>query len=246
MTDVLTYHNDNGRTGQTLHEAILTVANVNSTHFGKLRVLPTDGKVDAQPLYAAGVSIPGRGLHNLLFVATEHDTVYAFDADGTDIFWQVSMLTNNEVPSDSRNCDQVVPEIGITATPAIDRGLGPNGTMFVVAMSTDGSGHYFQRLHALDLATGADRLPPATVAATYPGTGDNSSNGVVVFDPAQYKERPGLLLLNGVVYTAWSSHCDFEPYTGWIMSYDERTLAQVSVLNITPNGGEGAIWMSGA
>lgn len=246
MTDVLTYHNDNGRTGQTLHEAILTVANVNSTHFGKLRVLPTDGKVDAQPLYAAGVAIPGKGLHNVLFVATEHDTVYAFDADGTTTFWTVSLLGTGETTSDNRGCDQVTPEIGITATPVIDRQLGPNGTIFVVAMSKDGSGNYFQRLHALDLATGADRLTPMAVAATYPGTGDNSTNGVVVFDPAQYKERPGLLLLNGLVYTGWSSHCDFEPYTGWIMSFDERTLAQVSVLNITPNGGEGAIWMSGA
>ena len=246
MTDVLTYHNDNGRTGQTLNEGILTPANVNTNHFGKLRVLSSDGKVDAQPLYAAGVTIPGKGLHNLLFVATEHDSVYAFDADGTNVFWQVSMLGNGEVPSDSRNCDQVVPEIGITATPVIDREWGTNGTIFVVAMSTDGAGHYFHRLHALDLATGADRLPPTTVSATYPGTGDNSSNGVVVFDPAQYKERAGLLLLNGVVYTAWSSHCDITPYTGWIMGYNEQTLVQTSVLNITPNGSAGAIWMSGA
>src|SRR6266576_1316011 len=132
MTDVLTYHNDNARTGQTLHEEILTPDNVNTNHFGKLRVLPTDGKVDAQPLYAAGVSIPGVGIRNVLFVASEHDTVYAFDADGTNVFWKVSLPGPGETPSDSRNCSQVSPEIGITATPVIDRQLGSNGTMFVV------------------------------------------------------------------------------------------------------------------
>jgi len=241
MTDVLTYHNDNARTGQTLHEEILTPANVTTNHFGKLWVLPTDGKVDAQPLYAAGVSIPGQSQRNVLFVATEHDTVYAFDADSTNKFWQVSMLGTNETPSDNRGCTQVTPEIGITATPVIDRQLGSNGTLFVVAMSKNASSTYFQRLHALDLATGADILPPVTIAATY--TGNNAN---VTFDPKQYKERPGLLLLNGVIYTAWSSHCDIQPYTGWIMGYDEQTLVQTNVLNITPNGSEAAIWMSGA
>lgn len=245
-TDVLTYHIDNGRTGQNLDEEILTPANVNSNHFGKLWVLNVDGLVDAQPLYAAGVSIPLKGMHNVVFVVTEHDSVYAFDADSTNLFWHVSMLGANEVPSDDRGCSQVTPEIGITATPVIDRQLGPNGTMFLVAMSKDGSGNYFQRLHALDLATGADRLPPANVAAQYPGTGDNHVGANVVFNPAQYKERCGLLLLGGVVYTAWASHCDIRPYTGWIIGYDEHTLAQSSVLNITPNGNEAAIWMSGA
>jgi len=245
-TDVLTYHNDNGRTGQSLNEEILTPVNVNTNHFGKLWVLNADGLVDAQPLYAAGVSIPLKGMHNVLFVATEHDTVYAFDADSTNLFWHVSLLGTNEVPSDDRGCSQVTPEIGITATPVIDRQLGPNGTIFVVAMSKDGSGNYLQRLHALDLATGTNRLPPVIVVAKYPGTGDNSDGTNVVFDPAQYKERCGLLLLGGVVYTAWASHCDNQPYTGWIIGYDEHTLAQTNVLNITPNGSEGAIWMSGA
>ena len=245
-TDVLTHHNDNARTGQALTEEILNLANVKTNHFGKLRVLNVDGKVDAQPLYAAGVTIPGQGERNVLYVATEHDSVYAFDADRTNLFWHVSMLGTNEVPSDDRGCSQVTPEIGVTATPAIDRALGSNGTMFVVAMSKDGSGHYFQRLHALDPATGTHLLAPVTVTAKFKGTGDNNDGTNVVFDPAQYKERPGLLLLGGVVYTAWSSHCDIRPYTGWIMGYDERTLAQTSVLNITPNGNEGAIWMSGA
>jgi hypothetical protein len=245
-TDVLTYHNDNGRTGQNLNEEILMPANVKTNHFGKLWVLQVDGLVDAQPLYAAGVSIPLKGMHNVLFVATEHDSVYAFDADSTNLFWRVSLLGTNEVPSDNRGCSQVTPQIGITATPVIDRQLGPNGTIFVVTMSKGGSGNYFQRLHALDLATGTNRLPAVTIAATFPGTGDNSDGTNVVFDPAQYKERCGLLLLGGVIYTAWASHCDFRPYTGWIIGYNEQTLAQTSVLNITPNGNEGAIWMSGA
>jgi hypothetical protein len=245
-TDVLTYHNDNARTGQTLQEEALTLDNVITNHFGKLWVLSTDGKVDAEPLYVAGVALPGQGLRNVVFVVTEHDSVYAFDADSTNIFWKVSMLPAGETPSDNRGCGQVTPEIGITSTPVIDRQLGPNGTIFVVAMSKNGSGQYFQRLHALDLATGVDRVPPAIVSATYPGVGDNSHNGVVVFDPAQYEERAGLLLLNGVIYTAWSSHCDIRLYTGWIIGYDAQTLAQTSVLNITPNGNEGAIWMAGA
>ena len=244
MTDVLTYHNDNARTGQALHEEILKAANLDTNHFGKLWVLAADGKVDAQSLYAAGVSIPGKGNHNVLVVATEHDTVYAFDADATNILWRVSLLGTNEVPSDDHGCGQVTPEIGVTATPVIDRQLGSNGTVFVVAMSKNGA-NYFQRLHALDLATGADRVAAVTVTASYPGTGDNSSGGNVIFDPAQYKERPGLLLLNGVIYTAWASHCDIRPYTGWIMTYDEQTLAQISVINVTPNGNEGAIWMAG-
>ena len=248
-TDVLTYHNDNARTGQNLNEEILSPANVNTNHFGKLWVLPADGLVDAQPLYAAGVNIPLKGLRNLVFIATENDSVYAYDADSTNLFWRVSMLGTNEAPSDNRGCSQVTPEIGITATPVIDRQLGPNGTIFVVAMSKrviNGTNAYFQRLHALDLATGTNRLPAVTIAATYPGTGENSDGTNVIFDPAQYKERCGLLLLGGVVYTSWASHCDDQPYTGWIIGYDEHTLAQTSVLNITPNGGEAAIWMSGA
>jgi hypothetical protein len=248
-TDVLTYHNDNGRTGQNLNEEILSPANVNASHFGKLWVLNVDGLVDAEPLYAAGVSIPLKGLHNVVFVATEHDSVYAFDADSTNLFWHVSMLGTNEVTSDDRGCSQVTPEIGVTATPVIDRQLGPNGTIFVVAMSkkvTNSTTTYFQRLHALDLATGTNLMPAVTVAAQYPGTGDNHVGTNVVFDPARYKERCGLLLLNGVIYTAWASHCDFAPYTGWIIGYDEHTLAQTNVLNITPNGSEAAIWMSGA
>jgi len=246
LTDVLTYHNDNGRTGQTLNEQILSPLNITNTHFGKLWVLNTDGKVDAEPLYAAGVTIPGKGMHNVLIVASEHDSVYAFDADSTNIFWKVSMLGANETPSDARGCSQVVPEIGVTATPVIDRQFGPNGTIFVASMSKDSSGHYFQRLHALDLATGTNRLAPVTVTGKYPGVGQNTDGTNVIFDPAKYEERCGLLLLNGIVYTAWTSHCDSQPYTGWIMGYDEHTLIQTNILNITPNGSEAGIWMAGA
>ena len=243
-TDVLTYHNDNGRTGQMLNEEVLTPANVNTNHFGKLWIFPVDGKVDAEPLYAAGVPIPGQGLRNVLFVVTEHNTVYAFDADHSNTFWHVSMLGPGETTSDTRSCSQVTPEIGITATPAIDRNVGSNGTMFVTAMSKNGS-TYYQRLHALDLSTGIDVVPPVAVGATFPGHGSGSVGGVMMFDPKQYKERAGLLILNGVVYTSWSSHCDITDYSGWIMGYDEHTLEQTSVLNFTPNGTRGSVWMAG-
>jgi hypothetical protein len=239
--DVLTYHNDIARTGLMPNETVLTPANVNSTSFGLLFTIPVDGKVDAQPLYVSSVAS-----HNLVIVATEHGSIYAFDADAGTQIWH-NAVSPGESPSDDHGCSQVTPEIGITSTPVIDRSAGPNGTVFVVAMSKGGSGAYFQRLHALDLSTGLD-LPgsPKVVQATFPGAGDNSNGTNVVFDPAQYKERASLLLLNGVVYTAWSSHCDFRPYTGWIIGYDEKTLAQTSVLNVTPNGNEGSFWGAGA
>jgi len=244
-SDVATYHNDNARTGQNLTETTLTPANVNETSFGKLAVFAADGKVDGEPLYLSGLSIGG-ATHNVLFVVTEHDSVYAMDADSGTALWKVSMLQSGETTSDARSCSQVVPEIGITATPVINRSAGPHGTIYVVAMSKDGSG-YHQRLHALDVTTGAEEFGgPATIQATFAGAGDNSSGGKVTFDPGQYEERSALLLLNGVIYTSWTSHCDNRPYTGWVMSYDAATLAQKSVLNLTPNGNEGAIWMAGA
>lgn len=243
---VLTYHNDNARDGLNAQETVLTDANVNSADFGKIAFLSMDGRVDAQPLYMSALNVGGAA-HNVVFAASEHDSVYAFDADSGQVLWQMSLLGAGETPSDDRGCNQVSPEIGVTATPVIDPNAGPHGTIYVVAMSKDASGNYFQRLHALDLTTGAEQPgSPVTVQAKYPGTGDNSANGYVVFDPAQYKERPGLLLLNGVVYTFWSSHCDFRPYTGWIMGYNENSLAQTSVLDITPNGSEASIWASGA
>jgi hypothetical protein len=244
--DVLTYHNNNARTGLNSAETTLTLSNVNSTSFGKLFTLSVDGPVDAEPLYLSAVPISGNGTHNVLIVVTENDSVYAFDADSGAEIWQITALKAGETPSDDRGCGQVSPQIGITSTPVIGRPSRSNGVIYVVAMSKDSSGHYHQRLHAIDAATGDELYKgPVDIAAKYPGIGDSTSGGYVVFDPAQYKERSGLLLLSGVVYLAWASHCDIRPYTGWIMAYDATTLAQKSVLNVTPNGNEGAIWGSG-
>ncbi len=245
--DVITYHYDNGRSGQNLNETTLTLANVNSAQFGKKGEFTVDGKVDAQPLYLSQVTIGGQK-KNVLYVATEHGSVYAFDADSisgttSTFLWKTTTLGSGETTSDDRGCGQVSPEIGITATPVIDRA---RNAIYLVAMSKDASGSYFQRLHALNLSTGAELFSgPQTITATYPGTGDNSSGGNVVFDPKQYKERPGLLQINGTIYTTWSSHCDIRPYTSWVMAFNADTLAPTSVLNLVPNGSEGGIWMAG-
>ena len=244
--DVVTYHNDNARTGQNLNESILTLTSVNSANFGKLAFFATDGKVDAQPLYLSSVNIAGR-THNVVYVATEHASLYAFDADAGAVLWHITLLATGETPSDDRGCSQITPEIGITSTPVIDRTAGTNGIIYAVAMSKNAAGTYFQRLHALDLTTGAELLGgPTTVQASYPGTGDNSVGGNVIFDPKQHAERAGLLLLNRIIYTTWTSHCDFRPYTGWVIAYNADTLTQSNVLNLTPNGNEGSVWMSGA
>lgn len=244
--DVLTYHNNNARTGVYTKETILTTSNVNSAMFGKLFTLPADGLVDAEPLYLSSVSIGGV-VHNLVIVATEHGTVYAYDADTGVNLWHVTTLKTGEMTSDNRGCSQVTPEIGITSTPVIQRPKTGTPLIFVVAMSKDGSGNYHQRLHALDATTGAEiRGGPVEITATYPGTGDNSSGGNVIFDPGQYKERAGLLLIGNSLYLAWASHCDIRPYTGWVMGYNTTTLARTTVLNITPNGNEGAFWNAGA
>jgi len=244
---VLTWHNDNARTGQNLNETTLTTANVNSATFGKIGTLTVQGNVDAEPLYVSSLTI-GAAAHNVVFVVTEQDMAYAFDASSLSQLWAVSVLGSGETPSDQVNgCGQVAPVIGVTSTPVIDPNAGAHGTIFLVAMSKDGSGNYHQRLHALDLTTGAEQTgSPATIQATFPGTGANSSNGQVVFDPKQYKERASLLALNGVIYTSWASHCDDAPFTGWVIGYSEATMQQARVLNITPNGSDGAIWMSGA
>ena len=244
--DVTTWHYDLARDGLNSQETILTTSNVNSTQFGKLGLFAADGKVDAQPLFLANVVI-GNALHNILYVATEHASVYAFDADTGAQLWHVSVLGSGETTSDDHGCSQITPEIGITSTPVIDRKSGANGTLFTVAMSKDSSGAYHQRLHALDLTTGAElTASPTEISATYPGTGDNSQNGNVVFNPSQYAERSALLLLNGTLYTTWTSHCDIGLYTGWIIAYSESSLQQSAVLNLTPNGHEGSAWMAGA
>jgi len=244
--NVLTYHNDNFRTGQYVGETSLTPANVNSTNFGKVGFLPMRGLVDAEPLYVSNLMVKG-ARRKVIFVATEHDLVYAFDADTFAPLWRVSLLEAGETTSDNRGCEQVTPEIGITATPVIDLSKGPHGAIYVVAMSKDSQGHYFQRLHALDLATGAEVSgSPAAISATYSGRGAGSKNGRLSFDAKQYKERAALSLANGLIYTTWSSHCDVSPYTSWVIAYNSANLQQAGVLNLTPNGTEGAIWMTGA
>lgn len=243
--DITTYHDNNSRDGLNAQETTLTLANVNSTQFGKVGFDTVDGLVDAEPLFLAGVNAGG-STRNVLYVATEHDSVYAFDADSGAQIWKTSVLGSGESTSDDRGCGQVGPEIGITATPVIDRKQGANGTIYVVAMTKDSSGNYHHRLHALDITTGTEISgSPTEIAATYPGNGDGSSNGVNTFDPKMYKDRAALLLSGGNIYIGWSSHCDFAPYTGWVMAYSESTLKQTSVLNLTPNGGDGSIWMSG-
>jgi hypothetical protein len=242
--DVVTYHNDVGRTGQNLSETILTPDRVNAATFGLLGSFPVDGAVYAQPLHLSSVAIPGQGVSDVVYVATEHDSVYAFSATTGRPIWHVSLLQAGETPSDDHTCDGVTGEIGITSTPVIDRAAG---ALYVIGMSMNGSGQYFQRLHALDITTGRELFGgPTTIQASYPGTGDNSDGTNVTFDPSQYIERVGLLLLNGVVYTGWASICDWAPYTGWVMGFDASTLTMTSVLNLTPNGSQGAIWMSGS
>jgi hypothetical protein len=252
--NVTTYHNDNARDGLYPGETVLTPQNVNATTFGKLTELAVDGKVDAQPLYVSGLSIAGQ-THNVLITVTENDSAYGFDSDSGTQLWKVSALGTGEAPSDDHGCGQITPNIGITDTPVIDRSQGPNGAVYFVAMTKDGGGAYHQRLHGLDLATGAELAgSPSEITATFPGSGYGSTNGNQVFDPGQYAERVGLLLMNGQLYLAWTSHCDDDPYTGWLMAYSETTLQQTSVLNVTPNGpssphygnGEGSVWMAGA
>ena len=244
--DVTTYHYDVARTGLNASETSLTTANVTSSKFGLLRILTVDGLVDGQPLYLSNLTAGGQQ-RNVVYAVTEHDSVYAFDADSGAQIWKTSILGANETTSDDHGCGQITPEIGITSTPVIDRNAGAHGTIFVVGMSKDQSGDYHQRLHALDATTGAELTgSPKEITATYPGNGDGSSGGNNVFDPGQYAERVGLLLLNGTIYLGWTSHCDNEPYTGWLMAYNGSTLAQTAVLNLTPNGSEGSIWMSGS
>jgi outer membrane protein assembly factor BamB len=256
--DVVTFKNDVSRSGQYLVEKTLTPANVNSTSFGLLRQLAVDAKVDAQPLYLSQLYI-GATAHNTVFVATENGSVYAFDADSGTQLWHVSLVPAAEKPSGDFNCDQVTPSIGITSTPVIDRTAGTNGTLYVVAMSQEtAASKYHQRLHALDVTTGAELLNgPVEITATFPNTGGTTS-----FDPGQYEERAALLLSNGKIYTTWTSHCDAPPYSGWLIAFDQKTLSRSAVLNVGPNSGVAltavpaqsntinsrygpAIWMSG-
>ena len=240
--DVTTYKNDLNRSGQNLAESMLTLTNVAPATFGLLRLLPVDGRVDAQPLYLSALSAAG-GTFNTVFVATEHDSVYALDSDSGAALWHASLLGTGETPSDDRGCAQVTPEIGITSTPVIDRSAGTHGTMYVVAMSIDAGSNYHQRLHALDVATGAELLNgPVEIGASFPAAGSATSS----FDAKSYEERAALLLSNGTIYTSWTSHCDNAPYGGWIITYTQNSLLRNGALNIAANSAAGpAIWMAG-
>jgi hypothetical protein len=248
-TNVVTYRNDTTRSGQNLTETVLTPWNVNSRTFGLQRILPVDGKVDAQPLYLSHLNTQN-GVHNVVFVATEHDSVYAFDANTGAAIWQVSLLAVGETPTSPGTCNLTLPEIGITATPVIDTTAGAHGVIYVVAVSTDQSSIQHQKLHALDVITGAELSGgPTEISATYTAANGN----MVAFDPSIYQERAALLLTRGTIYTSWSSHCDSGYYTGWIIAYNSKTLLRTGVLNIGPNGGGTsppiagpAIWMSGS
>jgi hypothetical protein len=241
-TDITTYKYDVSRSGLNSTETTLTLSQVNSASFGLLRNLPVDGLVDAQPLYLAQLSVQG-AMRNVVFAATEHNSVYAFDADTGAKLWQVSLLMSGDSPSGNHGCGQITPEIGVTATPVIDRSAGAHGTLYVVAMSVDTSGNYHQRLHALDVTTGAELLNgPTEISASYSATGAGTST----FDPGQHAERAGLLLSGGTLYTAWTSHCDMPPYSGWVISFSQSTLTRASTLNVAANSQNGpSIWMSG-
>jgi len=247
---VTTQHNDNYRTGQNTSETTLTPANVNQRQFGRLFTHAVDGYVYAQPLYVPNVSIPGGGMHNVVYVATEHDSVYAFDADNNSggnsaPLWQTSFINPAKgittVSSGDVSCNDLVPEIGITGTPVIDV---LTGTLYVLAKTKE-NGQFMQRLHAIDITTGAEKFGgPVVIQAQVKGTGDGGK--VITFDPLRQSQRPGLLLQNGTVYIGWASHCDIGPYHGWLMAYDAQTLQQKGAWNATPNGVEGGFWQSGA
>jgi len=254
QVSVLTYQYDTSRAGANLNESALTKTNVTASQFGKLFSYQVDGYIYGQPLYLPNVIVPQKGIHDVVYAATEHDSVYAFDADNNSgsnsaPLWQVSFLNPSAgvttVPYQDTGCSQIVPELGITSTPVID---SQSGTIYVVAMTKETAGSvttYVHRLHALDATNGAERPgSPVAIRASVPGTGEGGTTDV--FQPKDYKQRAGLALWNGAVYTAWASHCDIGEYHGWLIAYDEKTLSQTAVYNNTPNGNQASFWASGA
>jgi hypothetical protein len=250
--DVLTYHNDNLRTGANLNETTLTPANVNVDSFGKLGQVAVDGQVYAQPLVKSNVVIPGQGTHNVVYVATEHDSVYAFDADTLAPLWHDSFINpaagvTPEASADVGTTD-INPEIGITSTPVIDPSTD---TMYVVSTtkttSPTGAVSFNQQLHALDLATGLEKLGgPVNLQASVRGVGKGSAHGKLTYQPKWQNQRSALLLDNGAVYIASASFSDHGPYHGWVLGYNAQTLQQTAAFVDTPNGSAGGIWMAGS
>ena len=253
QVNVTTYHNDIGRTGQNLSETTLNTSNVNPTQFGKLFSQPVDGQIYAQPLYLSGITVNG-ATHNVVFVETENDSVYAFDADtnggsNSNPLWQASMLSSahgaaagaTTVPSTTVGYD-IQPQIGITSTPVIDP---TTGTIYLVSASIE-NGNAVQRFHALDVTTGLEKFGgPVVITASVPGTGNGSVNGTLTFDPLWQNQRAGLLLLNGIVWVGFGSHNDNGPWHGWIIGYNAATLQQTGAYCVSPNGTGGGVWMAG-
>lgn len=250
---VLTQHNDNGRTGQNRNEKILTPTNVNATTFGKVFSYSVDGQIYAQPLYVPNVSIPGQGIHNVVYAETQNDSLYAFDADGLspNALWRVSFvnpaagITPVSCQTDGKtdiSCG-VYPIYGINSTPVIDPSTN---TMYLVTR-TNNNGNYFQTLHAIDITTGAEKFGgPVNISGSVPGTGVGSQNGTVYFDPLKDVQRSGLLLNKGGIYVGWAGAAH-----GWIMGFNATNLKREVIFNTTPNAGGtstlggGGIWASG-
>jgi hypothetical protein len=246
------YHNDRQRSGHNTEETRLTPHNVNVKHFGKLFSQPVDGYIYAQPLYQEDVVLANKSVHNVVFVATMNDSVYAFDADSNTggnakPLWQAIFINPSlgitPVPTADVGCSDIItPEIGILSTPVLHP-IG--GTLYVLARTKE-SGQYVQRLHALDIGSGAEKFGgPVVIQASVPGTGSGSSGGVIHFQPLIQNQRSALLLQGGLVYIAWGSHCDAGAYHGWLMAYGATTLQPAGVWVTTPNGSRGAIWESG-
>jgi len=252
LAGVFTYHNDISRTGANTQEFALTSSTVNMNTFGKLFSCSVDGAVYAQPLWVANLTVSGTK-HNVVYVATEHDTVYAFDADNSACtnLWggPKSLLASGETWVNSladTGCGDLQPDIGITGTPVIDPATN---TLYVVSKSKNpstGPATYHHRLHALDITTGAEKAgSPVEISAQVNGNGGGSVAGKLTFDGLLNAQRPALLLTGGHVIIAWGSHCDFGQYHGWVMSYNATSLAQEAVWNASPNGVLDGIWMSG-
>jgi outer membrane protein assembly factor BamB len=251
---VTTYHNDNYRSGANTHESQLTLGSVSPQHFGRRAVFPVQGQVYAQPLYVPQVNIRGT-LHDVVFVASEHDQAYAFDVNSGTQLWHANFLQSlnpviviNPISGNDVNCSDLSPEIGITGTPVIDT---TNNTIYMVAATKAYNTQtqtttFYQTLYALDIRTGAQKALPHIIVATARGTGTGSIGGVLTFDPLIEGQRPGLMIENGQVFVSWASHCDLGSFHGWLMAFNETTLALDGVFVDTPNGSEGGFWASGS